>query len=79
MADGYNLRWKTFPSHLAQVFRNLGEEGTFSDVILVSSDDQKPIPAHKVVLSACSPVLKSLLVNNPHSHPLVYLAASHNK
>ena len=73
MADGYNLRWKTFPSHLAQVFRNLGEEGTFSDVILVSSDDQKPIPAHKVVLSACSPVLKSLLVNNPHSHPLVYL------
>ena len=55
------------------MFRNLGEEGTFSDVILVSSDDQKQIPAHKVVLSACSPVLKSLLVNNPHSHPLVYL------
>merc|ERR1739838_315100 len=26
-----------------------------------------------VVLSACSPVLKTLLVNNPHSHPLLYL------
>merc|ERR1712212_830756 len=53
-------------------FRNLGEQGHFADVTLVS-DDQIQTPAHKVVLSACSPVLKTLLVNNPHSHPLLYL------
>merc|ERR1712212_1429039 len=53
-------------------FRNLGEAGHFTDVTLVS-DDQIQTPAHKVVLSACSPVLKTLLVNNPHSHPLLYL------
>merc|ERR1712212_979599 len=53
-------------------FRNLGEAGHFTDVTLVS-DDQIQTPAHKVVLSACSPVLKTLLVNNPHSHPLLFL------
>ena len=37
-------------------------------------DHQIQTPAHKLVLSACSPVLKSLLVNNPHHpHPLLYL------
>merc|ERR1719427_1437432 len=71
--DGkYDLKWKTFDDNLVEVFKNLGEEGHFADVTLVS-DDQVQTPAHKVVLSACSPVLKTLLVNNPHSHPLLYL------
>merc|ERR1712212_45176 len=61
-----------FPDHLVEVFKNLGTEGHFADVTLVS-DDQVQTKAHKVVLSACSPVLKTLLVNNPHSHPLLYL------
>jgi hypothetical protein len=29
--------------------------------------------AYKYVLSACSPVLKNLLLDNPYSHPLIYL------
>ena len=66
------LQWKAYPDHLMKVFKELGEEGHFADVTLVS-DDQVQNKAHKVVLSACSPVLKSLLVNNPHSHPLLYL------
>ena len=36
-------------------------------------DFQIQIPAQKIILSACSPVLKNLLLNNPHSHPLLYL------
>ena len=72
MDEKYDLKWKTFTDHLVEVFKNLGEEGHFADVTLVS-DDQIQTPAHKVVLSACSPVLKTLLVNNPHSHPLLYL------
>ena len=47
-------------------------ETSFSDVTLVS-DEQIPFQAHKFVLSACSPVMKDLLLNNPHSHPLIYL------
>ena len=65
-------KWKSFNDHLLAVFRDLGEEGHFADVTLVC-DDQIQTPAHKVVLSACSPVLKTLLVNNPHSNPLLYL------
>merc|ERR1712051_757386 len=72
MDEKYDLKWKTFNEHLSGVFKDLGQEGHFADVTLVS-DDQIQTPAHKVVLSACSPVLKNLLVNNPHSHPLLYL------
>ena len=72
MDEKYDLKWKTYSEHLVGVFKELGEEGHFADVTLVS-DDQIQTPAHKVVLSACSSVLKTLLVNNPHSHPLLYL------
>ena len=72
MDEKHDLKWKTFNDHLVGVFRDLGEEEYFADVTLVS-DDQVQTKAHKVVLSACSPVLKTLLVNNPHSHPLLYL------
>ena len=72
MEKKYNVQWETFPNHLLGVFRGLGEQGDFADVTLVS-DDQIQTPAHKVVLSACSPVLRTLLINNPHSHPLIYL------
>ena len=72
MDEKYDLKWKTYTDHLVGVFKELGEDGNFADVTLVS-DDQVQTKAHKVVLSACSPVLKTLLVNNPHSHPLLYL------
>ena len=48
------------------------KEKTFSDVTLVS-DDQQPFQAHRCVLSTFSPVLKNILHNNPYSHPLIYL------
>merc|ERR1719318_2455492 len=53
-------------------------ENTFSDVTLVS-DDQIQFHAHKFVLSACSPVLKDLLVSNIHPHPLLYLRGVSHK
>ena len=66
------MKWKTFSAHLASTFQDLATEGHFTDVTLVS-DDQIQISAHRLVLSACSPVLKDLLLNNPHPHPLLYL------
>ena len=48
------------------------KESSFSDVTLVS-DDQKPLKAHRYVLGYFSPVLKNVLLANPHPHPLVYL------
>ena len=72
MEKRQEVMWAAFPDHLVGVFRDLGEEGHFADVTLVS-DDLIQIKGHKIVLSACSPVLKTLLLNNPHSHPLLYL------
>merc|ERR1712208_226595 len=46
--------------------------GRYTDVTLVS-DDQTQFKAHKIVLSACSPVFKKIIDSNPSQHPLIYL------
>ena len=53
--------------NLSDVFSN-----KFTDVTLVS-DDKILFNAHRYVLGVCSPVLKNILLNNPHHHPLIYL------
>merc|ERR1719186_74149 len=70
--DSQKFSFESCPIHLASTFKDLLTEGHFSDVTLVS-DDHKQVPAHKIVISSCSPVLKSLLLTNPHSHPLLYM------
>ena len=45
----------------------------FTDVTLVS-DDQKQIQAHKVILSYCSSVFKTMIKDNPHPMPLIYMS-----
>ena len=63
---------KYFYNDFTTSLRDLFTKSNYSDVTLVS-DDQIQFQAHKFVLSACSPVLKNLLLNNSHSHPLIYL------
>ena len=71
--DVYNLRWKHFKinqdSALEELFTKNNNQ---ADVTLVS-DDKVAFPAHKFILGACSPILKDLLTNNPHPHPMIYL------
>ena len=74
----YHLTWNTFLPHLDCTFRDLVTERHFADVTLVS-DDQIQIPAHKIVLSTSSPVLKKLLLDNPHPHPMIYLSGVKHK
>ena len=54
------------------MFKELYEEGKLYDVTLVC-DDQTQFKAHKIVLSACSPLFKKFIDNNPSQHPLIYL------
>jgi hypothetical protein len=68
----FSLRWNFFSTHLSSSISDVFEQNSFSDVTLVS-DDLIKFKAHKCVLSASRPVLKNLLLNNPHSHPLIYL------
>ena len=74
----HSLYWKSFQRDVASSFQILHTENNFSDVTLVS-DDQIQIKAHKIVLSACSPVLKNILVNNTHPHPIIYLRGVKNQ
>ena len=62
------LKWKYFNSRVSNTIK----EQSQYDVTLVS-DDHKPFLAHKYVLGAVSQVLKTILLNNPHPHPLIYL------
>ena len=62
----------TFSSQLCSTISDLLSNELFADVTLVS-DDQIHIQAHKIVLTAFSPVLRSLLLKNPHPNPMLYM------
>ena len=70
--DVYNLKWNHFNVNQNCSLKELFIKNSYRDVTLVS-DDQLAFPAHKFVLSACSPLLKELFLNNPHPNPTVYL------
>ena len=73
MDDSVHFSLTNFQNHVTSTFDDIRSEEIFADVTLVS-DDQVKMPAHRIVISASSPVLKSLLLMNPtHSHPLIYL------
>ena len=63
------LKRRTFETHIYQCLK---EENAYADVTLVS-DELIPFQAHKFVISACSEVLKELLIQNNHQHPIIYM------
>ena len=69
-AEKYSLNWHTFSEHLHSMFKDLYQQGEYADVTLVC-DDQTQFKAHKIVLSACSPVFKEIIDNNPTQHPKI--------
>ena len=68
----YKLKWKHFNINQNSSLNALSNKNKNADVTLVT-DDKVAFPAHKFVLSASSPVLKDLLLDNPHPHPIIYL------
>jgi len=69
--EKFCLRWNDFESNMSVAFREIREEKDFFDCTL--SCGSKQIQAHKLILSACSPFFRSVLKQNPHQHPLLYL------
>lgn len=65
------LRWNNFQSSLTTTLEILWDEESFCDVTLFCGGQE--IRAHKVVLSACSMIFKSLLKNNTCQHPIIIL------
>ena len=59
--------------NLKEMMRQMIVSETFADVTLVG-DDKKYIKAHKVILSACSPFLKSILqMDTDTNNAMIYL------
>ena len=73
MSDLISVAWNEFKSSAISAFKNLEGDKHFTDVTLACGEGGQ-IQAHKVVLSSCSSFFRDILVQNPHPHPLIYLA-----
>ena len=72
MSDKFSLKWNDFETNVSKSFRLLRTDDDFSDVTVVSSDQQQ-LSAHKVVLSSCSEYFKNILRRSKHPNPLLCL------
>ena len=72
MSAECSLTWRAFSKHLEWMLRDLYEEDRHSDITLIC-EGQVQFRAHRIVLSACSPVFREIIDSNPSQHPLIYL------
>ena len=68
----YDIAWPNYELNLSQYVASFREGNDFSDITLLSDDDQH-FSAHKFVLSACSPFFKNILKKYPNQFPVLYL------
>ena len=62
---------RQFEGDARNFFQNLLEDENFTDVT-IACDDDKQFRTHKVIIASCSPLLKKIIINNPHKNPLIY-------
>ena len=77
-SEKFCLKWNDFKENIVGSFKEMRSDTDFADVTLVSEEDQQ-IVAHKFILSACSPIFKSMFKRNHHSHPLIYMRGLQSK
>jgi len=81
-SDNFCLRWNDFETNISTSFRELRRDSEFFDVTLCCDNGSDRVPAHKVILAACSPLFRRILhgVNASSSpHPLLYLKGIQKK
>ena len=75
--ETFNLSWQSYTNHLRSMLEEMKSESELTDVTLVS-DDMKQIRAHKAILSASSPVFKTIIGSLP-SNSMIYLRGIQNQ
>ena len=71
--EKYILTWHSYSDHLREALVDMMTSSEFADVTLVT-DDKQQIRAHRNILSAASPVFKSILqLNSTNTNPVIYL------
>jgi len=77
-SDNFSLRWNDFESSMGTSFRELRNDSEFFDVTLCCGNGVDTVPAHKVILAACSPLFHRILsCQKNHQNPLLYLKGIH--
>jgi hypothetical protein len=66
------LKWNGFQTNVTSSFQEFKQNLEFADVTLACEGNQR-IEAHKVMLSSGSSLFKTLLTENKHPNPLIYL------
>jgi hypothetical protein len=69
--EQFCLRWNDFHSNITSAFSEIRDDDDFMDVTLVCDGDI--VQAHKLVLSACSPLFRIMLKKNSHPQPMIFL------
>jgi len=72
MNGKYNLTWQLYTDHLREMLHEMMKSNELTDVTLVC-DDKTKFKAHKIVLSACSSVFKSIINDLPTNSSVIYL------
>merc|ERR1711936_1322815 len=73
-SDNFCLRWNDFESNISTSFRELRDDSEFFDVTLCCDNGTDIVPAHKVILAACSPLFRKILAHQKNQqNPLLYL------
>ena len=70
--EKYNLNWHTYSDHLREMLHDMRKSNDLTDVTLIC-DDKRQFKAHKIVLSACSSVFKSIISDLPQNSSVIYL------
>lgn len=71
-SEKFSLKWNDYQDNISIAFSNLRNDTNFSDVTLVSEDGQK-VEAHKVIISASSPIFNKIINLNKHPQPMIYM------
>ena len=66
------LVWNEFQSNTNNFFKEMKSNQDFTDVTL-SCEDNKQRMAQKAVLAVSSPFIKTMLKQNNHPHPIIYI------
>jgi len=69
--EQFCLRWNDFHSNITSAFAEIRDHDDFLDVTLVCEGET--VKAHKLVLSACSPLFRLMLKKNSHPQPMIFL------
>jgi len=79
-SDNFCLRWNDFESNISTSFRELRDDSEFFDVTLCCDNGTDIVPAHKVILAACSPLFRKILSRQKNQqNPFLYLKGIHLK